>query len=78
MAKKPEQVFKYVVARPWDKDDPESGLCIYTYAGEIQEGAMKGAQDFLAYVKRQSKLDGDKEHETESYGIYVVGLTRIK
>ncbi len=78
MAKKEEQEFQYVVARPWYPDEPDSSLCIYTYGGEIQKGTMKNAEEFLAYVKRQAKLDKDPKKDIDSYGIYVVGLTRIK
>jgi hypothetical protein len=77
MPKKKEVNFKYVVARPWDLDDPEAGLCIYSYGSDIQEGTMKEAEKFLEYVKRQSKYDTDTKKEIDSYGIYVVGLTKI-
>jgi hypothetical protein len=64
----------YVIARRWEPEDPESSLCIYTYGSEIQRGTLKDAKDMLAYVKRQSKRDGDPHKE---YSIYEVAFRKL-
>jgi len=64
-----EETFEYVVARRWDPDDPNSGLCIYSYHGEIQNGTMEDARSFLNYVRRQGP--------EKDYGIYRVRYERL-
>lgn len=64
-----EETFEYVVARRWDPDDPNSGLCIYSYHGEIQNGTMEDARSFLDYVRCQGP--------EKDYGIYRVRYERL-
>jgi hypothetical protein len=66
-----DEMFKYVVARKWYPDDPNSELCIYSYRTEIQTGTMDDAKRFLEYVNVQS--DNEKD-----YSIYRVEFVEVK
>ncbi len=61
--------FDYVVARPWDDEDPNY-LAIYTFGSQIQRGTIEEAKDFLNYVQRQGNKD-------EKYSIYKVNFEKI-
>lgn len=61
----------YVIARPWDPEDPDSDLCIYAYGNEIQQGTLEDARDMLAYVKRHSEPE-DRKH----YAIYELNFIK--
>ena len=65
----PADTFEFVVARKWDPDDPNSGLCIYAYHREIQTGTMEDAERFLEYVRRQGP--------EKDYHIYRISYERI-
>ena len=58
-----EPKFNFVVAHPWDEDDPDN-LCIYAFGGEVRRGTLEDAQGFLDYVRSSSG--------TEQYKIYRV------
>lgn len=64
------KVFKYVVARPWDDNEPDN-LCIYAYCTEVQKGTMEDAESFLAHVKAR------QPDYAEKYAIYKVNYTKV-
>ena len=61
--------FSYVIARPWDENDP-TNLCIYAYGSEVQSGTMDSAKNLLEYVHMMSP---DKR-----YSIYRVNFEKIE
>ena len=63
--------FYYVIARPWEPNNPESTLAIYCYGQEVHKGTMKNAKGFLEYVKRMSPK------EAEHYAIYKVKFKKV-
>jgi hypothetical protein len=67
--KDPADTFEFVIARKWDPDDPNSGLCIYAYHREIQTGTMEDAKSLLDYVRRQGP--------EKDYHIYRISYERI-
>jgi hypothetical protein len=73
------EVFNYVIARPWDENDPNTTLSIYTIHSEDvhQRGTMREAKAALEYVRGQAKRDGESKDDVSRYGIYVVGFTRL-
>ena len=71
--KKPDPIFSFVVARPWEEDKPNN-LRTYSYAGQVQTGTMKSAKWFLKYVRSQC----DTAKEAKAYKIYRVDFTPIK
>lgn len=62
-----EPEFDYVIARPWDEDEPDH-LCIYAYGTETHRGTAKDAQNLLDYVNRQGK---------NTYAIYRLTFQKI-
>lgn len=64
-----EPKFNFVVAHPWEKDDPDN-LCIYAFGSEVQHGTLEDAQEFLDYVRSKSG--------TEQYKIYRVNYEVIE
>lgn len=64
-----EPKFNFVVARPWETDDPDN-LCIYAFGGEVQRGTLEDARRFLDYVRSRSG--------TEQYRIYTVNYEVIE
>lgn len=49
----------YAVGKPWEKGDDALGVAFYTCPGEIRNGDLKEAQDFLKYVEKQT---GEKHY----------------
>jgi len=68
-----DKVFRYVVARKWHPDDPNSDLCIYAYHTEIQTGTMEDARRFLEYVNVRLRRDDKKD-----YSIYRVEFVEVE
>ncbi len=64
-------IFEYIVARPWHPGEPERGLCIYTYFHQIQKGSLERAKSFLEYVRTQEPGNANE------YGIYEVKFIPI-
>lgn len=64
------KVFKYVVARPRDDNEPDN-LCIYAYCTEVQKVPWKTPKAFLAYVKAR------QPDYAEKYAIYKVNYTKV-
>ncbi len=63
--------FNYVIARPWEEDEPDH-LCIYAYGSEVQRGTMKEAKGMLKYVQSQ------KDDDSDQYAIYRVTYEKVK
>lgn len=65
------EMFPYVIARPWEEDEPDN-LCVYTiYNREVQYGTMKEAEGLLRYVRNQ------KEDDSDRYEIYRVTYKKV-
>ena len=63
---------RYLIARPWDDEDPND-LCIYAFhSAEILIGTIEDAEESLEYARRNS----DEENASE-YRIYRVTLEEI-
>ena len=65
------EMFPYVIARPWEEDEPNN-LCIYTiHNSEVHYGTMKEAEGLLRYVRHQ------KEDDSDRYEIYRITYQKI-
>lgn len=68
----------YIIARKWENDESiVNNLCIYSYGGQIQEGARKDAQELLEYVNMMDDRR-KKEKKLNPYKIYKVIYEEIK
>jgi hypothetical protein len=63
-----EQEINYVIARPWEDEDPEY-LSIYAHGSEVQRGSIEDAKKMLEYVRWS-----DNSNE---WNIYLVNFEKI-
>jgi hypothetical protein len=69
----PEELFDFVVARPWFPEKPGNSLAIYAYGSEIQHGTMEDAESFLEYVRFSSINEPRKQ-----WSIYQVLFQKVE
>ena len=70
----PDELFHYVIARPWDDANPEN-LSIYAYGSQVHQGTMKNAKSLLKYVNSEYSLPNK---DKRPYSIYQVNFVKLE
>lgn len=49
-----EEMFNYVIGRPWDIYNPDGAICTYCYAREVHYGTLRDAEEHKKYVEAKT------------------------